>query len=199
MNDFQNVKMQHAYDAIDPKGNIVLEQFEGTALLFMPQAVTPYCVAYAYNCETGDWQAGSYFSNLADAYERANPEILEDFTVRWKVSEVKQELEKAGIEPTAENVEIVMSGDEGFEIPSLRPETAAEILTDRICMLQDAGMLKQPVVERPAVRPVEPVRLNEQLKRREETAQFDNDRNAYHNSTLQPTAGLNQQVERVNR
>ena len=48
--NYQQKKMMNALDAIDTKGNIVLEQFQdGTALLFQPGNAQPFCVATDYD------------------------------------------------------------------------------------------------------------------------------------------------------
>lgn len=42
----------------------------------------PYVVAYGYDKETGEWSHGYYTSNLSYALDRANPEILEEATIK---------------------------------------------------------------------------------------------------------------------
>ena len=62
--DYQQKKMMNALGAIDTKGNIVLEQFQdGTALLFQPGNVQPFCVATDYDRATASWSYGKYFSD----------------------------------------------------------------------------------------------------------------------------------------
>ena len=82
--NYQQKKMMNALGAIDTKGNIVLEQFQdGTALLFQPGNAQPFCVATDYDRATASWSYGKYFSDLGCAYEAADPEIIEDASVRW--------------------------------------------------------------------------------------------------------------------
>lgn len=64
---YQEQKMAHAMDAVDKKGNIVLQKKGNDALLFMPGAVAEFCIAHGYDEETGSWSHGSYFSNLTAA------------------------------------------------------------------------------------------------------------------------------------
>jgi len=82
--NYQQKKMMNALGAIDTKGNIVLEQFQdGTALLFQPGNAQPFCVATDYDRATASWSYGKYFSDLGCAHEAADPEIIEDASVRW--------------------------------------------------------------------------------------------------------------------
>lgn len=64
---YQERKMAHAMDAVDKKGNIVLQKKGNDALLFMPSAVAEFCIAHGYDEETSSWSHGSYFSNLTAA------------------------------------------------------------------------------------------------------------------------------------
>lgn len=96
-------------EAIDPKGNIVLRQFGKDALLYRPaNHHTPFVVASGYDNEAGDWSSGSYFSPLGQAYNAANPEIIEDACVVWQREDIRQALEDAGIEPSDENITSVI-------------------------------------------------------------------------------------------
>lgn len=45
---YQEQKMAHALEAIDKKGNIVLQKNGDDALLFMPSAVAEFCIAHGY-------------------------------------------------------------------------------------------------------------------------------------------------------
>lgn len=94
--------------ALDPKGNIVLEQFDSTALVVrtgsdgkvLPKQLEPYVVASRYDPRTGEWAAGSYYSDLGNAYEYANPEIFEDGSIQWTRDDIAEALEEAGITAT---------------------------------------------------------------------------------------------------
>lgn len=61
---YQEQKMAHALEAIDKKGNIVLQKNGDDALLFMPSAVAEFCIAHGYDEQTCSWSHGSYYSNL---------------------------------------------------------------------------------------------------------------------------------------
>lgn len=99
--NYQQKKMMNALGAIDTKGNIVLEQFQdGTALLFQPGNAQPFCVAY-----------GKYFSDLGCAHEAADPEIIEDASVRWVKEDIREKLKAQDIAPTEFNVQSVIMGD----------------------------------------------------------------------------------------
>lgn len=84
-----NINSDALDSLFDPKGNVVLEQFEDsaygtTAVLLRPESAAyraqtglgdPYVVAYGYDKETGEWSHGYYTSNLSYAVDRANPEM----------------------------------------------------------------------------------------------------------------------------
>lgn len=71
--NYQEQKMAHALEAIDKKGNIVLQKKGDDALLFMPGAVAEYCIAHGYDGNTGSWSHGSYFSNITAASMEFTP------------------------------------------------------------------------------------------------------------------------------
>lgn len=96
--NYQQKKMMNALGAIDTKGNIVLEQFQdGTALLFQPGNAQPFCVATDYDRATASWSYGKYFSDLGCAYEAADPEIIEDASVRWVKEDIREKLKAQDI------------------------------------------------------------------------------------------------------
>lgn len=72
-NSYPEQKMAHALDAIDKKGNIVLQKKGDDALLFMPGAVAKFCIAHGYDEQTCSWSHGSYFSDLAAASMEFSP------------------------------------------------------------------------------------------------------------------------------
>ena len=110
--NYQQKKMMNALGAIDTKGNIVLEQFQdGTALLFQPGNAQPFCVATDYDRATASWSYGKYFSDLGCAYEAADPEIIEDASVRWVKEDIREKLKAQDIAPTEFNVQSVIMGN----------------------------------------------------------------------------------------
>lgn len=110
--NYQQKKMMNALGAIDTKGNIVLEQFQdGTALLFQPGNAQPFCVATDYDRATASWSYGKYFSDLGCAHEAADPEIIEDASVRWVKEDIREKLKAQDIAPTEFNVQSVIMGD----------------------------------------------------------------------------------------
>ena len=94
--------------ALDPKGNIVLENFGRDALVLrigkdgniLPHDLQPYVVAHGYDLTTGEWSHGSYFSDLGRAYDAADPEIIEQGTIRWMREDIACALKNEGIRPT---------------------------------------------------------------------------------------------------
>lgn len=106
--NYQQKKMMNALGAIDTKGNIVLEQFQdGTALLFQPGNAQPFCVATDYDRATASWSYGKYFSDLGCAHEAADPEIIEDASVRWGKEDIREKLKAQDIAPTEFNVQML--------------------------------------------------------------------------------------------
>lgn len=105
-----NINSDALDSLFDPKGNVVLEQFEDsaygtTAVLLRPESAAyraqtglgdPYVVAYGYDKETGEWSHGYYTSNLSYALDRANPEILEKATIKWQREDFEAALEEKG-------------------------------------------------------------------------------------------------------
>lgn len=70
---YQEQKMARALEAIDKKGNIVLQKNGEDALLFMPGAVAEFCIAHGYDEQTCSWSHGSYFSSLTAASMEFSP------------------------------------------------------------------------------------------------------------------------------
>lgn len=70
---YQEQKMAHALEAIDKKGNIVLQKNGDDALLFMPGAVAEFCIAHGYDEQTSSWSNGDYFSSLTAASMEFSP------------------------------------------------------------------------------------------------------------------------------
>lgn len=70
---YQEQKMAHSLEAIDKKGNIVLQKNDDDALLFMPGAVAEFCIAHGYDEQTCSWSHGSYFSDLTAASMEFSP------------------------------------------------------------------------------------------------------------------------------
>ncbi len=105
MADYIADNKQAALNAIDPKGNIVLKEFGGTALLFRPASpYEPYVVADGYDKASGDWSSGSYFSDPGKAWEKADPEIIEKACIRWERDDIKAALENEGYPATEANI-----------------------------------------------------------------------------------------------
>lgn len=82
---YQEQKMAHALEAIDKKGNIVLEKNGEDALLFMPGAVAEFCIAHGYDEQTCSWSHGSYFSSLTAASMEFSPEYIETEVISSEV------------------------------------------------------------------------------------------------------------------
>lgn len=124
--NYQQKKMMNALGAIDTKGNIVLEQFQdGTALLFQPGNAQPFCVTTDYDRATASWSYGKYFSDLGCAYEAADPEIIEDASVRWVKEDIREKLK-------AQDTAIPVTSLEELE------QYRSDRLTDKVTSLKDS-------------------------------------------------------------
>lgn len=82
---------------IDCKGNVVLAEFEKCAVIArMGNCVEPFVVAHWYDFETGSWSRGDYFSDLADAWNMADPDVCFNLSRSVRLSEVSQMMSEAG-------------------------------------------------------------------------------------------------------
>lgn len=74
--------------APDPKGNIELVRFGSTAILFCG-GDEPFAVVNGYDGKTGEWSGDSVrVDDLSVAWDIADPEIIEDATVKWTRTDV---------------------------------------------------------------------------------------------------------------
>lgn len=104
----------------DPKGNIELVHFGDTAILFRGGDKNPFIVASGYDRKSGEWHGpAEYVNDLSRAWDLANPNIVEDATVKWTRSEVAEALEGFGIEACDESVNAVLASPELELTPEL--------------------------------------------------------------------------------
>ena len=68
-------------------------------------------MATDYDRATASWSYGKYFSDLGCAHEAADPEIIEDASVRWVKEDIREKLKAQDIAPTEFNVQSVIMGD----------------------------------------------------------------------------------------
>ena len=68
-------------------------------------------MATDYDRTTASWSYGKYFSDLGCAHEAADPEIIEDASVRWAKEDIREKLKAQDIAPTEFNVQSVIMGD----------------------------------------------------------------------------------------
>lgn len=77
---------------------------------------SPICQCWSnratdYDRATASWSYGKYFSDLGCAHEAADPEIIEDASVRWVKEDIREKLKAQDIAPTEFNVQSVIMGD----------------------------------------------------------------------------------------
>ena len=137
---------------VSPKGEVVLEYFpNGDALVYRghdPQGGQPFVWAQGYDPATGEWSQGKYYGNPTEAYNAADPEVVEDWCVTWTRDDVREKLEESGYEATDRNVAEVVGADKDqrYRYDSLSPATAGttagwEALEARIEALAEDRLL----------------------------------------------------------
>lgn len=105
--------------APDPKGNVELTRFGSTAILFCG-GDQPFMVVRGYDGKTGEWHGDPVrVDNLSTAWDIADPEIIEDATVKWTRTDIADILEDRGIEANEWNVDSVVKTPDLENSPSL--------------------------------------------------------------------------------
>lgn len=134
--------------APDPKGNVQLVRFGTTAILFCG-GDKPFAVVKGYDGKTGAWSEDSVRVNdLSVAWDIANPEIIEDATVKWTRSDVADILEGKGIEANDWNIDAVIKHPDLENSPFLLGEMSkdggGDYLDLTIAQLCSIGALDVP-------------------------------------------------------
>lgn len=134
--------------APDPKGNVELTRFGSTAILFCG-GDKPFMVVRGYDGKTGEWLGDSVrVDDLSVAWDIADPEIIEDATVRWTRTDIAEILEDRGIEANEWNVDAVVKTPDLENSPSLLGEMSKDGGRDyidlTIAQLCSVGVLDVP-------------------------------------------------------
>lgn len=134
--------------APDPKGNVELTRFGSTAILFCG-GDEPFMVVRGYDGKTGEWLGDSVrVDDLSVAWDIADPEIIEDATVKWTRTDIAEILEDRGIEANEWNVDAVVKTPDLENSPSLLGEMSKDGGRDyidlTIAQLCSAGVLDVP-------------------------------------------------------
>ena len=134
--------------APDPKGNVELTRFGSTAILFCG-GDEPFMVVRGYDGKTGEWLGDSVRVNdLSVAWDIADPEIIEDATVKWTRTDIAEILEDRGIEANEWNIDAVVKTPDLENSPSLLGEMSKDGGRDyidlTIAQLCSAGVLDVP-------------------------------------------------------
>lgn len=61
-------------------------------------------MASGYDKSSGEWGHGSYFSDLGHAWEKADPDIIEDACIRWQREDIEAALSNEGYPASEANV-----------------------------------------------------------------------------------------------
>ncbi|RHL25386.1 hypothetical protein [Collinsella sp. AF38-3AC] len=110
----------------DPKGNVELVRFGSTAILFCGGG-EPFMVAKGYDGKTGEWSGNAVrVDDLSVAWDIADPEIIEDATVKWTRTDVADILEGKGIEANDWNIDAVVKTPDLENSPSLLGEMSKD-------------------------------------------------------------------------
>lgn len=134
--------------APDPKGNVELTRFGSTAILFCG-GDEPFMVVRGYDGKTGEWLGDSVrVDDLSVAWDIADPEIIEDATVKWTRTDIAEILEDRGIEANEWNIDAVVKTPDLENSPSLLGEMSKDGGRDyidlTIAQLCFAGVLDVP-------------------------------------------------------
>lgn len=134
--------------APDPKGNVELTRFGSTAILFCG-GDQPFMVVKGYDGKTGEWLGDPVrVDDLSAAWDIADPEIIEDATVKWTRTDIADILEDRGIEANEWNIGAVVKTPDLENSPSLLGEMSKDGGRDyidlTIAQLCSAGVLDVP-------------------------------------------------------
>lgn len=110
----------------DPKGNVELVRFGSTAILFCG-GDEPFAVVNGYDGKTGEWSGDAVrVDDLSVAWDIADPEIIEDATVKWTRTDVADILEGRGIEANDWNIDAAIKDPDLENSPSLLGEMSKD-------------------------------------------------------------------------
>lgn len=68
----------------------------------------PFVVAHGYDEATNSWRYGSYYQDLGQAWDKFQPTIIEEATIRWQREDFEEALARRGIAATAANVDALI-------------------------------------------------------------------------------------------
>ena len=143
-----NVDIQGTGIAPDPMGNIELTRFGSTAILYCG-GDEPFMVAKGYDRKTGEWSGEAVsVDDLSVAWDIANPEIIEEATVKWTRGDIADILEGKGIEANDWNIDAVIKHPDLENSPFLLGEMSkdggGDYLDLTIAQLCSIGTLDVP-------------------------------------------------------
>lgn len=85
---------------VDAKGNVVLGRFGDDAVVFRGGETEPFAAAAGYDEKTGEWLDVTFCETAAEAWDRADPNVLDDWETLWTREDVAEALEGRGYFPT---------------------------------------------------------------------------------------------------
>ena len=143
-----DVGIQGTGIAPDPMGNIELTRFGSTAILYCG-GDEPFAVVRGYDRKTGEWSGEAvYVDDLSVAWDIANPEIIEEATVKWTRGNIAEILNEKGIEPCEWNIDAVIKHPDLENSPFLLGEMSkdggGDYLDLTIAQLCSIGALDVP-------------------------------------------------------
>ena len=86
---------------------VLKESSDGLKLIFRQAkgSAEPYVIAHGYDEETGGWDFGRYYSDAASAFDRIDPCVLEEATVKWTRMDIEAAFDRIAAKFDDEDVE----------------------------------------------------------------------------------------------
>lgn len=134
---------------VDVKGNVVLGRFSGgSAVVFRGGVTAPFGAVTGYDEKTGNWSDVTWCDTAAEAWDHADPNVLDEWETVWTREDIAESLDGRGYFPTDDSIDKIideiktrggLSGvlaDDGWDVISeaiVAPEEVGEFVdTDRL-------------------------------------------------------------------
>ena len=131
---------------VDPKGNIVLEQFDNGDAVVFTGGGEPFTHARGYDRRSGTWESAETYADMAECHEAADPEIIDQWSVRWRREDVAESLREWGgpwrLAGNDENIDTVISWNRPFAATPGDAATSAawDAINTRVDELSDGDL-----------------------------------------------------------
>ena len=132
---------------VDPKGHIAVGRKKGPyfdTLVHMPEnKVTPWALVHGYDRETGEWGAGSYYANPANAWIDLDPRIVAAAVVeREDVADVLREF---GVEGSDADIDAALANAADWldDAKQAMEQAFKSYMRDEVAALMEDGRLRK--------------------------------------------------------